>query len=170
MKNVVLIGMPCAGKSTIGVVLAKVLGYNFVDTDLIIQDREHRLLKDIIEEDGLDKFLSIEEDVNCNLRSANSVISPGGSVIYGKRAMEHFRDTCIVIYIELSYETICNRLGNIRKRGVALKDGQSLEDLYNERCPLYRQYAHVTVEAEDMDVEEVMEKIIGSIEEYQEQC
>lgn len=168
MRNITLIGMPGAGKSTIGVVLAKVLGYNFVDTDLIIQDRERRLLKDIIREEGMDGFLSIENTINSTIETTNSVISPGGSVIYGENAMRHLREISVVVYIKLSYETICNRLGNIRKRGVVLRDGQSLMDLYYERCPLYEKHAHIIVDGEDMDIEEVMENIKNSLDEYQE--
>lgn len=160
MNNIILIGMPGAGKSTVGVVLAKVLGYQFIDSDLVIQEKENRLLKDIIEEEGLEGFINIENKVNRELIASHSVIATGGSVIYGKEAMEHLRDIGTVIYIKLSYQTLDNRLGNIKQRGVVLKEGQNLFGLYNERCPLYEKYAHVTVDAEGMDVEEVVQQMV----------
>ncbi len=163
MKNIVLIGMPGAGKSTIGVILAKVLGYKFIDSDLLIQEQESCLLKDIIERDGLDGLIAIEEQVNANIVTENSVIATGGSVIYGERAMEHLRQIGTVVYLQLSFETISNRLGNIRQRGVVFKEGQSLKSLYEERCPLYEKYAHIIVDGEGLDMEELMEKIVGVV-------
>ena len=159
-KNIVLIGMPGAGKSTIGVVLAKVLGYQFIDTDLLIQKREKRLLKDIIREDGLEGFIQIENEVNASLTTTQSVIATGGSVIYGKEAMKHLRDIGTVVYLKLTYRTISKRLGNIRQRGVVLREGQDLAGLYEERCPLYEKYADIVVDCENMDMESVMEMII----------
>lgn len=158
-RNIVLIGMPAAGKSTVGVILAKVLGYQFIDTDLVIQEQEKRLLKDIIKEDGLDGFIEVENQVNANLEVENTVIATGGSVIYGKEAMEHLKSIGTIVYIKLSYETLENRLSNIRQRGVVLKKGQSLRELYEERCPLYEKYADITVNAENMDVEKTLESI-----------
>ena len=158
-RNIVLIGMPAAGKSTVGVILAKVLGYQFIDTDLVIQEQEKRLLKDIIKEDGLDGFIEVENQVNANLEVENTVIATGGSVIYGKEAMEHLKSISTIVYIKLSYETLENRLSNIRQRGVVLKKGQSLRELYEERCPLYEKYADITVNAENMDVEKTLESI-----------
>jgi shikimate kinase len=158
-KNVVLIGMPGAGKSTIGVILAKVLGYKFIDTDLLIQEQEQRLLKDIISEEGLEGFISIENRINSSLHTEQSVIATGGSVIYGQEAMEHLREIAFVVYIKLNYATVRDRLGNIRQRGVVLKEGQDLKGLYDERCPLYEKYAHCVVDAEGLDVETLMEKI-----------
>ncbi len=151
--------MPAAGKSTVGVILAKVLGYQFIDTDLVIQEQEKRLLKDIIKEDGLDGFIEVENQVNANLEVENTVIATGGSVIYGKEAMEHLKSIGTIVYIKLSYETLENRLSNIRQRGVVLKKGQSLRELYEERCPLYEKYADITVNAENMDVEKTLESI-----------
>lgn len=166
MNNIILIGMPGAGKSTIGVILAKVLGFQFIDTDLIIQERENRLLKDIILKEGIEGFTAIEDRINKSIVADRAVISPGGSVVYCKDAMEHYREIGIVIYINLSFETIQNRLRDIKRRGVVLREGQSLEDLYKERCPLYRQYAHITIDAENMDIEAVMETIKDKYEEY----
>lgn len=159
MDNIILIGMPGAGKSTVGVILAKVLGYHFIDSDLLIQEQEQCLLKDIIERDGLDGLIAIEEQVNKNIRAKHTVIATGGSVIYGAEAMEHLRSIGTVVYIRLSYETISKRLGNIRQRGVVLREGQTLKSLYEERCPYYEKYAHIIIDAEGMDTEEVMEAI-----------
>ena len=163
MKNVVLIGMPGAGKSTIGVILAKVLGYRFIDSDLLIQEQEKCLLKDIIERDGLEGLLKIEEQVNSEIEMEESVIATGGSVIYGAKAMNHLREIGTVVYIQLSYETINNRLDNIKQRGVVFQEGQTLKDLYVERCPLYEKYAHITVNAENLGMEEVMEQIAREV-------
>jgi shikimate kinase len=160
MKNIILIGMPGAGKSTVGVILAKVIGYHFIDSDLLIQEQEKCLLKDIIDNKGLQGLIAIEEQVNSDIRTENSVIATGGSVIYGARAMEHLREIGIVVYIRLSYETIAARLGNIRQRGVVFREGQTLKDLYDERCPLYEKYAHLIIDGENLGMEEVMEKIV----------
>lgn len=159
MDNIILIGMPGAGKSTVGVILAKVMGYHFIDSDLLIQEQEQCLLKDIIERDGLDGLIAIEEQVNKNIQTKHTVIATGGSVIYGAGAMEHLRAIGTVVYIRLSYETISKRLGNIRQRGVVFREGQTLKSLYEERCPYYEKYAHITIDAEGMDTEEVMEAI-----------
>ncbi|MDF2803930.1 MAG: hypothetical protein K0S61_3833 [Anaerocolumna sp.] len=166
MNNIVLTGMPSAGKSTIGIILAKVIGYSFIDSDVLIQEQEKKLLKDIIEEKGIDGFLAIENDINRNIKASHTVIATGGSVIYGTEAMNHFREEDIVIYIKLGYETISNRLGNIRQRGVVLKNGHSLLDLYNERCPLYERYAHIIIDAENLNPEELMEQIVFKIKDY----
>jgi shikimate kinase len=165
MKNIVLIGMPGAGKSTIGVILAKVLGYNFIDSDLLIQEQEKTLLKDIIHRKGIEGLIAVEEQINSEIRTQNSVIATGGSVIYGAKAMEHLRDIGVVVYIRLSLETIQNRLGNIRQRGVILKESQSLKDLYEERCPLYVKYAHLVIDGEGLGMEELMEKIAAQVQE-----
>jgi len=163
MKNVVLIGMPGAGKSTIGVILAKVLGLQFIDSDLLIQDQEQCVLKDIIERDGLEGLIKIEEQVNSEINVDRCVIATGGSVIYGARAMEHLREIGVVVYIRLGYETISKRLGNIKQRGVVFREGQTLKSLYEERCPLYEKFAHVIVDSEGLEIEEVMEKIASEI-------
>lgn len=164
--NVVLIGMPSAGKSTVGVILAKVLGFNFIDADLLIQEQEKCLLKDIISKAGIDGFITIENDVNKNIITENSVIATGGSIVYGAEAMEHLREIGIVVYIQLSYESIKNRLGNIKQRGVVLREGQTLYSLYEERCPLYEKYAHITVNSEDLGAEELMERIAQEVMSY----
>lgn len=162
-KNLVLVGMPGAGKSTIGVVLAKVLGYSFIDSDLVIQEQENRLLKDIILEDGLEAFLSIEDKANAKIEAEHSVIATGGSVIYGQQAMKHLKEIGIVVYIKLSYETILERLGDITERGVALKEGQNLYSLYEERCPLYDKYADITVDGEEKSIREMVATIVEQL-------
>lgn len=158
-KSVTLIGMPGAGKSTVGVVLAKRLGYAFVDADLIIQQKEGRLLHQLIEERGLEGFLDIENRINASLSPQSAVIATGGSVVYGKEAMEHLVQTTTVIYLQLSLEALAQRLGDLRKRGVVLRKGQSLEELYEERVPLYRQYAHITIDCEKKDISGIIEEI-----------
>ena len=145
-NNVTLIGMPSAGKSTVGVLLAKRLGYSFIDVDLLIQEQEGKRLREIIEEQGLDGFLDVENRVNAGVEAEQAVIAPGGSVIYGPKAMEHLHEISTVVYLKLSYEDVKQRLGDLKDRGVALKDGMTLLDLYNERVPLYEKYADVTID------------------------
>ncbi len=159
MNNIILIGMPGAGKSTVGVILAKVLGMKFIDSDLLIQEQEGRLLKDIIAEKGLEGYLAVENQVNRDIAAEHSVIATGGSAVYCPEAMEHLRSIGTVIYIRLSHRTIADRLGNIRQRGVVLRKGQNLKSLYEERCPLYEKYAHLIIDGEGLDMEEVMERI-----------
>ena len=151
-NNVVLIGMPGVGKSSAGVVLAKVLGYEFVDSDLVIQKEEKRLLKDIIAEDGLDEFIRIENRVNSNLNVNNCVIATGGSAVYGKEAMEHLSKIGVIVYLRATFDTIDSRLGNLEGRGVAIKRNQTLFDLYQERTILYEKYADVVVDLDNQDV------------------
>lgn len=144
--NIVLIGMPGAGKSTVGVVLAKRLGYRFVDSDLVIQEKYDRLLHELIEEHGVEGFWRIEEEENASLNPRKSVIATGGSVIYGPRAMEHLREIGTVVYLKLPLEEVAERLGDLNARGVTLRPGQTLADLYAERVPLYEKYAHEVVD------------------------
>jgi len=144
-SNITLIGMPASGKSTVGVLLAKRLGYSFVDGDIVIQEKEGRLLKEIIEAEGMEGFLKVEERINRALEVKHSVIAPGGSVVYGESAMEHLKAISTVVYLELDYQEVKSRLGDLKDRGVALKDGMSLEDMYRERVPLYEKYADITI-------------------------
>ena len=143
--NITLIGMPASGKSSVGVVLAKRLGKKFVDTDIVIQEKYGKLLKELIEEHGDEGFREIEDEVNAGLDLDNCIISPGGSVVYGENAMRHLKEISVIIYLELSYTAIKSRLGDLRERGITLKEGQSLKDLYLERVPLYEKYADITV-------------------------
>ena len=158
--NIILIGMPGVGKSTIGVILAKVLGYQFVDADLVIQKEEGKLLHEIIAEVGSEGFIEVENRVNRNLMVEHSVIATGGSVVYGKEAMEHLKEIGTVIYLKLPYEELQSRLHDIKGRGVVLKDGQTLRDLYDERIPLYEKYADLVVDEYQLNVEQTMERII----------
>ena len=144
-RNYTLIGMPASGKSTVGVLLAKRLGFSFVDVDIVIQEKEKRLLKEIIAQEGIDGFMAVENRINASLDADRSVIAPGGSVIYGKEAMEHLREISTIVYLKLSYEDVEARLGNLVDRGVVLRDGMTLLDLYNERIPYYEKYADITV-------------------------
>lgn len=161
--NIILIGMPGAGKSTVGVVLAKKLGYAFVDSDLVIQSREGKLLHEIIEEQGIEGFWAVEEEANASIDVHRTVIATGGSVIYGRRAMEHLKQIGVVVYLKLSCAAIADRLGDLSERGVTLKEGQGLAELYAERVPMYEQYADVTMDCEELSIREIVEKICISV-------
>lgn len=163
-NNVVLIGMPGCGKSTVGVVLAKNLGYRFLDSDICIQEQEERLLHEIITQEGLDGFLAIENRVNASLDVSRHVIATGGSAIYGEEAMRHLGEIGTVVYLKLPYGIIRRRLGNLVKRGVALKDGQTLHDLYRERIPLYEKYADITVDCHKKQIRDIVAEIAGRIQ------
>ena len=163
MKNIIFVGMPAVGKSTVGVVAAKRLGYQFIDTDLLIQKQEGRLLKDIIADVGIDGFLKIEDQVNSGVNVENSVISPGGSIIYCKNAMEHYKKIGIVVYLQASFETINSRLENAKNRGVVLKEGQTLKGLYDERVALFEKYADVTVCQDNIELEDSVDAVIEAL-------
>lgn len=156
VKNVVLIGMPGAGKSTIGVVLAKNLGISFVDSDLVIQEQEGKKLHELIEEHGLEGFLEIEGRVNTSLHPKTAVIATGGSAVYCEEAMEHLNSIATICYLKLSYESIRERLGNLAERGVVLREGETLQELYDERVPLYEKYANITVDCENKNIREIV--------------
>lgn len=160
-KNIVLIGMPGVGKSTIGVILAKELGYQFIDSDLVIQQQEKRLLREIIEQEGVDGFLEIENRVNAGIQAEGAVIATGGSAVYGAEAMEHFRQTGTVVYLRLAYEKLKKRLGNLRGRGVVLRKGQTLHDIYRERSVLYEKYADIIIEETGRDIEATLREILN---------
>ncbi len=161
--NIILIGMPGAGKSTVGVVLAKKLGYAFVDSDLVIQSREGKLLHEIIEERGIEAFWSVEEDANASIDVHRTVIATGGSVVYGRRAMEHLKQIGVVVYLRLSCDAIADRLGDLNERGVTLREGQGLTELYAERVPMYEEYADVTIECGGFSIREIVEHVCESI-------
>lgn len=163
-ENIVLIGMPGSGKSTVGVILAKVLGYTFVDSDLLIQKEEKRLLKDIIAQEGQDGFLKIENRVNRSIRTEKSVIATGGSVVYCQEAMEHLKKIGAVLYLKLDYQQLNKRLSNLIGRGVVLKRGQTLKDLYEERVPLYEKYADYIIDEKKTDAEGTLQKILEIIQ------
>ena len=147
-NNIILVGMPGVGKSTVGVVLAKILGYHFVDADIVIQQKDGRLLKDIIAEEGVDGFIEIENKINSEINGKKTIIATGGDVIY----------------LKLDYDTLINRLGDIKNRGVVLKDGQTLKDLYDERCKLYEKYADIVVDEAGLDVEKTIDKLVENLQ------
>ena len=165
MKNIILTGMPGVGKSTIGVILAKELGYQFLDSDLLIQQQELKLLKDIIAEKGVDGFLAVENQVNSSIEAERAVIATGGSAVYGKEAMEHFKRTGIVVYLKCSYDALEKRLGDLKGRGVVLKDGQTLRDIYEERSVLYEKYADLIVVEDGRDIEGTLALVMENLRE-----
>lgn len=164
MKNIIFIGMPASGKSTVGVVVAKRLGYGFVDTDLLIQAQEKKLLKEIIAEVGNEGFLKIENQVNRDLIVDRSVISPGGSVVYCEEAMNHFKEIGTIVYLKVPFETINARISSAKNRGVVLKEGQTLKDLYDERTALFEKYADYTISEEGLELEETIDKVLELFE------
>lgn len=165
MNNITLIGMPGVGKSTLGVVLAKVLGFQFLDSDLLIQKQEKRRLHRIIEEEGIEGFKEIENRVNASIEVTDTVIATGGSVIYCEEAMEHLKSIGKVVYLKLSYKELSKRLGNLKGRGVVLKEGQTLLDLYEERIPLYEKYADIVVDEEKKSLEAGLQAVLEALEE-----
>lgn len=164
MKNIIFIGMPASGKSTVGVVVAKRLGYEFIDTDLLIQKQEKKLLKEIIAEVGNEGFLEIENQVNRDVEAENAVISPGGSVVYCKEAMGHYKKIGKIVYLQVPFETINKRISNAKNRGVVLKEGQTLRDLYDERTKLFEQYADYTISEAGLDLEETIDRVLELFE------
>lgn len=158
-NNIILIGMPGAGKSTVGVVLAKRRGCRFLDSDLLIQEKYDALLHELIAQHGTEGFLKIEEAVNASIDVNRTVIATGGSVVYGQAAMEHLKEIGLVVYLKLSCRTISERLGDLNERGVPLRKGQTLEDLYRERIPLYERYADVTIDCENKGIREIVEEL-----------
>lgn len=163
--NVTLIGMPGAGKSTVGVVLAKILGKDFIDTDLLIQAEQGRTLQSIIDEVGPENFIEVENDVLSRVDAENSIISTGGSAIYSDEAMRHLAEIGPVVYLQISYESLCERLSDLQERGVVLKGGMgmSLRELYDERLPLYERYAGITVNVDDLSITAAARKIASAL-------
>ena len=157
--------MPGAGKSTIGVLLAKALNYNFIDADLVIQQQNNKKLYEIINEVGIEEFLKIEDETISYINTSRTVIATGGSAVYGENAMNHMKDNGIVMYLKLSCLEIINRISNIKTRGIAMKEGKTIFDIYNERVPLYEKYADIIIDAEGTNIEEcvslVMEEIVN---------
>lgn len=167
MQNIILIGMPSSGKSTLGVLLAKQLGYEFMDTDLLIQKAAGKLLHEIIEERGTDGFLALENRVNSSVFATRCVISTGGSAVYSEEAMAHFASLGCIVYLKISYEALVCRLGDYTHRGVILPEGQTLRQMYDERSRLYERYANVTVEENEEDSMSVtLEKISTKYEDF----
>lgn len=166
MNNITLIGMPSAGKSSVGVVLAKALGMSFLDADLLIQEREGDLLQNILDQRGMEAFLDLEGDVLASIQCSNTVIAPGGSSIYRDHAMQHLRELGTVVYLRISLPEVERRLFNLASRGVALAPGQTMADLYAFRTPLYEKYAHVTVDCDGQDLGETVVAVREALAAY----
>ncbi|MBE6003557.1 MAG: shikimate kinase [Lachnospiraceae bacterium] len=162
--NITMIGMPACGKSTIGVMLAKRFGMSFVDIDILIQETTGKLLKEIIASEGNEGFLKIEGDIAAGLKVKNSIIAPGGSICYEDWAMEHLKEIGRVVYLKVSYEEMEKRIGNVVDRGVAIPEGYTLKDLYNERTALYEKYADVTIDEEGKTAADIVNELKQWIE------
>lgn len=162
-KNITLIGMPGCGKSTLGVILAKAINYDFLDSDLLIQKKMGIKLQEIINQYGNDRFREIEEEVNASIDVKDTVIATGGSVVYGEKAMEHLKSISTVIYLRLSVNEILKRVDNMRTRGISMKPGETLVDLYNKRVPLYEKYADVVVDCNDMNTSQALGAILEAL-------
>ena len=163
MKNIILIGMPGAGKSTVGVILAKTQGMNFIDTDIAIQEKSKRPLQEIIDTDGPGAFKTIEEETILSLDCHHAVIATGGSVVFSRRAMEYLKSGGVVVYLKISFEEMEKRLRNITTRGLVLSRGETLHEMYTERTPLYEKYADITIDCEKEDFEVIVKKIIADL-------
>ena len=164
MNNIVLIGMPSSGKSTVGVLLAKMIGFGFIDSDLLIQGEEGKRLSEIISEKGAEGFIQTEERVNAGLNAERCVIATGGSVVYSHRAMEHLKELGTIVYLKVGKEDVKRRIPSFEKRGVVMRGNiASLEELYDERAPLYEKYADITVDRKDKEVEATAREIIARI-------
>ena len=161
--NIILIGMPASGKSCMGRSLAKAFKKKNVDSDKLIEEKTGRKLQEIISSDGIETFKRIEEEVLCLINDDNLVISTGGSAVYSERAMEHLGRIGIIVYLHASLETIVDRLGDFSKRGVVLAEGQTIADLYSERCALYEKYANVTVSCDGNNYNKSLERAIKTI-------
>ena len=163
MKNLILIGMPGAGKSTAGVILAKTLGMHFTDTDIMIQQRSGRLLQEILDTEGPEVFKRIEEEAVLSHTFRDAVVATGGSVVYSKRAMEHVRKDGIVVYLRIPFAEMERRLCNITTRGIVLSKGQTLREMYDKRIPLYEKYADITVDCDRAGMEAVVRMIVDKL-------
>ncbi len=161
--NIVLIGMPASGKSTLGILLAKKLGWAFIDTDIVIQTREGGTLKEIIAVRGMTVFKRLEERYVCELEVERTVIATGGSVVYSPAAMHHLRWLGTVVWLDLALEILEKRLGNLRDRGVVMEPGQGLAELFVERCALYRRYCHHRIICDGLSHEQAVDAIVAAL-------
>lgn len=160
MKNIVLIGMPGSGKSTLGVLLAKSLGFSFIDTDLIISRIADKTLQEIIDNDGLHAFLKLEEKVGCELSCKKTVIATGGSMVLCENAMNNLKNDSTIVYIKVPLDEIKQRVTNITTRGIAFEKGETLDDVYRTRVPLYEKYADITVDFNNISKNNAVENMI----------
>ena len=165
MKNIVLIGMPASGKSTVGVILAKILGMNFLDTDLLIQQREGMLLRDIIEQRGVEAFLQCEEEALLSVDTENTVIATGGSAVYSESAMNTFHRTGTICYLKVERDELFRRLKNIKERGVVLRSGEDLKGMYENRSRLYEKYADLVIPEDGSTIEETVQAVVDAVRE-----
>ena len=163
--NIVLIGMPGAGKSTMGVVLAKILNYDFLDADLVIQNQVNKTLQKLIDALGPDGFIDVENEILAELTATHTVISTGGSAVYSENAMRHLASIGRIVYLQIDYDEVKKRLADLRERGVVLKGGisMSLRELYEERKPLYEKYAEITVDVSDLSLTAAARKVADSL-------
>ena len=166
-SNIILIGMSGAGKSTLSVLLAKALGMSFTDTDLLIQQKSGKLLQHIIEKEGIPRFLQLEEEVLCSLSVTHTVIATGGSAVYSLRGMQHLKESGRVIYLSLPYEEVEKRLSNITTRGIVFLHHSTLQEVYEERLPLYEHYADLTFCCKGQDVEDSVSGLIARLDSVQ---
>jgi len=163
-KNLILIGMPGSGKSTVGVILAKALTMPYIDSDILIQLRENRSLQDIVDTDGYMVLRDIEEDVLLNIRCENHVIATGGSAAYSDKAMKHLKRNGIIIFLDASLETLNDRIHNYETRGLAKRPEQSFTDLFQERFELYTRYADISVDSNSRTQDQVCDDIYGQLQ------
>ena len=167
MKNIILIGMPGCGKSTSGVLLAKKLGLDFIDTDLIIQLKQKNTLQNLIDKDGLDKFREYENDALLAVTAeSGAVIATGGSAIFCEEGMKYLKQHGVCVYLGLSLDTLSRRLTNLKTRGIACRSGETLEDIFNEREPFYNRYADITINCAQKSSEETVEQIIVELKQH----
>ena len=162
-SNIVLIGMSAAGKSTLGVIVAKRLGLDFLDTDLLIQKSENSLLSEIIEKKGLDKFLEIENNINKGINVKNTVIAPGGSVVYCEEAMEHLKKDGLIVYLEVPYDVLRKRIKSTKSRGMVIRKDQTLKDIYDERKVLFEKYAEIVIKEKGKRIEDNIDILLDSL-------
>lgn len=168
MKNVIMVGMPGSGKSTVGVILAKSLGYDFIDTDLVICKKEGKKLQQIIDREGLERFLEIEQQVGVEIAPESSVVATGGSMILSDAAMKNLKRNGVVVYVSVPLNILKKRITNMKTRGIAFKKGETLEDIFRERTPLYEKYADITITAcEDTVPEDCVNQIVESLEKIE---
>ena len=161
--NILLVGMPGAGKSTVGVLLAKDMSMNFLDVDVYIQGHESRRLQDIIDNDGIDTFKELEEKYLRDINVSSYIISTGGSAIYSKPGIDHLKQTSVVVYLSINLETLKERLGDFSTRGVVIKPGQTFLDLYEERCKLYTEAADLTLDCNGKSQDEIVAEIRSTL-------